>query len=99
MGTSNLASDSEVVLALFDCTRYKVPDPNGYNLAKLREPTGALKYRSISILKNSYGAENIGVGLAYQPVTGIMLEMISKKDILDEIYEQIINNQYFIIYK
>lgn len=103
MGTSSLATDSEVVLALFDCSRYKVPDPYGYDLNKLRENvesgTGALKYRSISILKNSYGTENIGVGLAYQPQTGLICEMMPKKDMTDDIYNQIIDNSYFLMYK
>ena len=101
LGTSSLATDSEVVLALFDCTRYKVPDPFGYDVGKLREGVdnnnpGSLKYRSLSILKNSYGAENIGVGLAYQPETGILMELPYKKYMTEEIYTSVLDNTYFL---
>lgn len=104
LGTSSLATDSEVVLALYDCTRYKVPDPYFYKVDKMREGPenlnpGSLKYRSLSILKNSYGAENIGVGLAYQPESGILLELPKSSELTEEMYEEILNNKYFIKYK
>lgn len=104
LGTSSLATDSEVILALFDCMRYKVPDPFGYNVTKLREGPNhpnpsALKYRSISILKNSYGPENVGVGLAYQPETGILMELPRPDEMTEELTEEVLNNIYFIKYK
>lgn len=101
MGSSNMCADSEVILALFDCTRYKVEDVNKYALNKLRETEknknpGSLKYRSIFILKNSYGAENISKGLAYQPETGILCEMPRRDETTDEVYDSILNNNFFL---
>jgi len=54
--SSNTAEDADVILSLFDPMRYKVEDPSGYNLNKLRDQYGAKMYRNLKVLKNSYGA-------------------------------------------
>lgn len=102
-GTSSTQNDAEVVIALFDPMRYKVEDIYGYQLGKLKEGRddkypGSKKYRQLSILKNSYGADDVGVGLAYQPQVGLFKELPFAKDMTDDIYEQVINNDYFLLY-
>ncbi len=49
--TGSTQENADVVLSLFDPMRYKVPDPSGYDLDKLREIDGSKKYRSLKILK------------------------------------------------
>lgn len=97
--TGNIAENADVVLSLFDPWRYKVEDPNGYNLEKLRDGEGAKKYRALKILKNTYGSEDIGIGLAFQPYIGMFKEMPKKKKgepISDSVYSSIIDNTYFL---
>jgi len=94
--------DADVVMALFDPIRYKIAFPEGkdtlgYELDKLREPTGAKKYRSLRILKNSYGADDIGIGLGFQPVTGVFKELPKSDEITQDTYERVIDNSYFLI--
>ncbi len=45
--SSSTQNDADVVLALFDPMRYKVADPSGYNLDKLRDSYGAKYFRSL----------------------------------------------------
>ena len=87
--------DADVVFALFDPMRYKVSDPIGYDLDQLRNQFGAKMYRSVKILKNSYGSDDIRVGLAFQPILGIFVEMPKIQDTTDSTYQTIINNTYF----
>jgi hypothetical protein len=87
--------DADVVLSLFDPMRYKVPDPAGYNLDKLRDSMGRKKYRYLKILKNSYGSDDIGIGLALQPEVGLFKEMPKQIHMTDDVYGDIIGNQYF----
>ena len=87
--------DAEVVFGLFDPMRYKVPDPSGYNLDKLRNDYGAKMYRSVKLLKNSYGSDDVRIGLAFQPAIGMFKEMPKLQDTTEKTYESIKDNSYF----
>ena len=88
--------DADVVLALFDPMRYKVDDPSGYELKKLVDETGSKHYRSLKILKNSYGSDDVRIGLAFFGSLGFFKEMPRKKDITDEHYANILNKSFFL---
>lgn len=94
--TGSTQEDADVVLSLFDPMRYKVPDPSGYDLTRLRNEFGHKMYRSLKILKNSYGSDDIRIGLAMQPVIGMFKEMPRFDQITDQAYEAIRNNTYFL---
>lgn len=87
--------DAEIVFGLFDPMRYKVPDPSGYNLDKLRNDYGAKMYRSVKLLKNSYGSDDVRIGLAFQPAIGMFKEMPKLQDTTEKTYESIKDNSYF----
>lgn len=93
--SGNLAEDSDVVLSLFDPWRYKVPDPSGYNLDNLRDNYGAKMYRNLKILKNSYGSEDLRIGLSFQPVVGMFKEMPKLAETTPNDYQNILNSSYF----
>lgn len=87
--------DAEIVFGLFDPMRYKVPDPSGYNLDKLRNDYGAKMYRSVKLLKNSYGSDDVRIGLAFQPAIGMFKEMPKIQDVTEKTYESIKDNSFF----
>jgi hypothetical protein len=88
--------DADVVMALFDPLRYKVPDPSGYDTAKLVDSTGAKFFRSLRIIKNSYGSDDIRIGLAFHGEIGMFKELPRKKDITDADYAAVIDKSFFI---
>lgn len=94
--TGDIYEDADVALTIFDPWRYKVPDPLGYDLDKLKTEEGAKHYRNIKLMKNNYGAEDIRWGFGYQPQTGIFKLLPKKKDITQFDYEAVLNNAYFL---
>ena len=55
--------DADAVITLFDNIRYKLPDPSGYNLEKLRDDNGNKYFRSLRLIKNSFGSDKFRLHL------------------------------------
>ena len=94
--SSQTQDDADVVMALFDPMRYKVADPSGYDLNKLKDDVGAKYYRSVRLIKNSYGEDDIRIGLAFFGQIGMFKELPRKKDITDADYESVVNKTFFL---
>jgi hypothetical protein len=76
--------------------RYKVPDPSGYDLNKLRDEFGAKYFRSLRLIKNSYGSDDLRVGLGFLGQLGIFKELPKKKDMTDSYYASVTNKTFFL---
>ena len=94
--SSATQNDADVVMALFDPMRYKVADPSGYDLDKLKDQYGAKYFRSLRLIKNSYGEDDVRIGLGFLGQIGMFKELPRKKDITDSDYESITNKSYFL---
>jgi hypothetical protein len=94
--SSSTQNDSDVVLALFDPMRYNIPDPSGYELDKLRDDFGGKYFRSVRLIKNSYGEDDIRIGLGFLGQIGMFSELPRKKDITDNDYESVVNKTWFL---
>lgn len=94
--SSQTQDDADVVLALFDPMRYKVEDPSGYNLEKLKDEFGAKYYRSLRVIKNSYGEDDIRIGLGFLGVIGMFKELPRRRDMTDSEYDSVIDNTFFL---
>lgn len=100
--TSDLARDADVVISIFDPYRYlqegATTDMIGYNLTKLKDDKGIKYYRSLHILKNSFDADGITVGVAFFPSTGSLKAMPkAPKDMTEYDYDGIRNGSYFLV--
>ncbi|SEW21861.1 DnaB-like helicase C terminal domain-containing protein [Chitinophaga sp. YR573] len=93
--TGDLTEDADLVMSIFDPWRYKVLDPNGYDLNKLRSADGAKMYRLFNILKSSYDTEGIRIGLAFLPQTGIFKGLPPSNTMTSADYESVINYTIF----
>ena len=95
--SSSTQNDADVVLALFDPMRYKVNDPSGYELDKLIDrSTGAKYFRSLRLIKNSYGEDDVRIGLGFMGQVGMFKELPKKKEITDADYESVTNKSFFL---
>lgn len=94
--SSSTQNDADVVLALFDPIRYKVEDPSGYQLEKLKDQFGAKYFRSLRLIKNSYGSDDLRIGLGFLGQLGIFKELKKRNDMTDSDYEAVINKTYFL---
>jgi hypothetical protein len=94
--SSQTQNDADVVLALFDPMRYKVADPSGYDLNKLRDEFGAKYFRSLRLIKNSYGEDDVRIGLSFLGQIGMFKELPKVKYMNESIYNDIINKTFFL---
>ena len=94
--SSQTQNDADVVLALFDPMRYKVDDPSGYNLGKLKDEFGGKYFRSLRLIKNSYGEDDVRIGLGFMGQIGMFKELKRRKDMTDADYESVVNKTYFL---
>lgn len=94
--SSSTQNDADVVLALFDPMRYKVPDPSGYKLDQLKDSYGAKYFRSLRLIKNSYGEDDVRIGLGFLGQLGIFKELPKVKDMSDADYSSVTNKSYFL---
>jgi hypothetical protein len=83
-------------MALFDPIRYKVADPSGYDLDKLKDEYGAKYFRSLRVIKNSYGEDDIRIGMGFLGQIGMFKELNRKKDMTEADYEAVVNKSWFL---
>ena len=94
--SSQTQNDADIVLALFDPMRYKVTDPSGYELDKLKDQHGAKYYRSLRLIKNSYGEDDVRIGLGFMGQIGMFKELKRRSDMTDADYESVVNKTFFL---
>lgn len=94
--SSTPQEDADVVLALFDPIRYKVTDSSGYTLEKLKDGFGAKYFRSLRLIKNSYGEDDIRIGLGFMGQVGMFKELPRVKEMTDGIYQSVVDKTYFL---
>ena len=94
--SSQTQDDADVILALFDPMRYKVADPSGYDLNKLKDEFVAKYFRSVRLIKNSYGEDDIRIGLGFLGSVGMFKELPKRKDITDADYQSVVDKTFFL---
>ena len=94
--SSQTQNDADIVLALFDPIRYKVADPSGYNLEKLKDDYGAKYFRSLRLIKNSYGEDDVRIGLGFMGQIGMFKELPKRSHMTDADYETVVNKSFFL---
>ena len=94
--SSSTQNDADIVLALFDPMRYKVPDPSFYDLSKLKDDYGAKYFRNLRLIKNSYGEDDVRIGLGFLGQIGMFKELPKQKEMTDADYKSVVNKTYFL---
>lgn len=89
------SEDSDCVISLFQPYRYKTTDLS-YNINNfIDQSTGGDYFRSIKILKNTYGESDLRVGMGFMGSTGIFKELPKAKDMEFFNYDTLFNNSFF----
>jgi len=89
--------DADVVITLFDPSRYaSVQDKSGYKVDKFTDEYGANYFRSLRVNKNSYGEDNIRIGMAFMGQIGLFKELPKKTKITEATYSSILDKSYFL---
>jgi hypothetical protein len=94
--TGQSQDDADVVMTLFDPLRYKVADSSGYNLDRLVNDEGSKFFRSLKIIKNSYGSDDVRIGLAFNGALGQFKELPKRSIITEDDYDSVLNKSFFL---
>ena len=94
--SSTTQNDSDICMALFDPMRYKVEDPSGYDLNKLKDDFGSKYFRSLRVIKNSYGEDDIRIGLGFLGQIGMFKELPRRRDITEANYQTVVDKSFFL---
>lgn len=90
------AEDSDVVISLFQPSRYKTNDASYNNVSKFISPEGADCFRSIKILKNTYGESDLRIGMGFHGSTGTFKELPKPKHMEGFDYDSLFTGQFFL---
>lgn len=74
-GSGDMYENADLVLALFNPYKLKIEDFLGYEINKFIAPNGENRFRSVSVLKNSYGADDIIIGMNFLGENGFFREL------------------------
>ena len=87
---------SDIVISLFQPSKYKTEDVS-YKVDKFIDPvTGGDFFRSLKILKHSYGEDSLRIGLGFMGVVGLFKELRKPKEMEDFDYNNLFNYSYFL---
>lgn len=74
-GSGDMYENADVALGLFNPYKFKINDFLGYDIPKFVSKEGENRFRSVSIIKNSYGADDIIIGLNFLGENGNFREL------------------------
>mgnify|MGYP003608523641 CR=1 FL=1 len=85
--------DSDTVLALFNPHKIGLDEfpTNGYKMNKLILPDGENRFRALTVLKNSYGVDDVTYGLGFLGGIGKFTELKKPSEMKDIDYFNIMN--------
>lgn len=98
--SGDIGDACDLGITLYDPLKYRQGSLTRYDPKDFIDPnTGAKKFRSITICKSSYGADDVRIPMAFAGHCGDMIPLPSINNITPEEYskisEEVLNNQYF----
>ena len=86
--TGSTQEDADTVISLYNPLRYGLEDHNGYDISRL-----ARNYRSLEILKNRDGADNLTIGMYFLGEVGLFKELPPSDELANNptLFAQILN--------
>jgi hypothetical protein len=66
-------------------------------LNKLKDEFGAKYFRSLRLIKNSYGSDDLRIGLGFLGEIGMFKELPRRKDMQESDYQNVINKSFFLV--
>lgn len=96
-GSANTFEDSDVVMGLLNPYVYNVPSwkgTMGYSIPKMTGRNKINRFRGLSLLKNSYGADNLHTGCWFLGETGIFKPMPKAAEHMTERDYELLANPY-----
>lgn len=87
-GSGNMYEDADIVIALFNPYEFGISSHLGYKMNKLVNEQGYNRFRSATILKNTYGIDNAAFGCQFLGECGYYKELPKAADMTDALYHE-----------
>ena len=84
--SSNMYEDCDTAFALFNPWKYQVNDHMDYNIEEFVNNKGYNRFRSITLLKNSYGVDDARVGMGFIGEVGMYKELPPAERMTPQMY-------------
>lgn len=94
--SGNVIEDCDVAISLFNPYKYGLEEYMGYNIQDFTDGNGNNKFRGLKIIKNSYGTDNIRIGLGFLGEVSLFKELTRAADITQKELNFVINNDFFL---
>lgn len=94
--SGNVIEDCDVAISLFNPYKYSLEEYMGYTIDDFTDANGNNKFRGLKIIKNSYGTDNLRIGLAFLGEISLFKEITKSSNISPREINSIINNDFFL---
>ncbi len=94
--SGNIIEDCDVAISLFNPYKYSLEEYMGYTVNDFTDTLGNNKFRGLKIIKNSYGTDNLRIGLGFLGEVGLFKELTKSKEISQKEINSVINNDLFL---
>lgn len=94
--SGNVIEDCDVAMSLFNPYKYGLEKYMDYNIDDFTDSSGSNKFRGLKIIKNSYGTDNVRIGLGFLGEVSLFKELTKSADITQKELNSLINNDFFL---
>ena len=97
--SSSTAEDGDVVIGLMNPYKFKIQEILGYSVGKFKNREGENRFRTATVIKNTFGADDITVGLQFVGECGFFDEIPKPDEMRENDYSTIANPLVYKNYK
>lgn len=94
--SGNVIEDCDVAISLFNPYKYGLEEYMGYKVNDFTDSMGNNKFRGLKIIKNSYGTDNLRIGLGFLGEISLFKELAKAQGISQKEINSVINNGLFL---
>jgi len=94
--SGNVIEDCDVAISLFNPYKYSLEEYMGYTVNDFTDASGNNKFRGLKIIKNSYGTDNLRIGLGFLGEVSLFKELTKSKEISQKELNSVISNDFFL---
>lgn len=89
--SSNPGEDADVIIGLMNPYKFKIQEIVGYNVQKFKNKEGENRLRTATVIKNTFGADDITVGLQFVGECGFFKEILKPEELRETDYNLLAN--------
>ncbi len=94
--SGNVIEDCDVAISLFNPYKYSLEEYMGYKVNDFTDSEGNNKFRGLKIIKNSYGTDNLRIGLGFLGEVSLFKELTKSDNFSQKELNAILNNDFFL---